>query len=170
MNSFGRIFRVTVFVESHGDCVGVCLDGVPPGISLNEADFAIDLERRKGGLQKGTTPRQEEDWPLIKTGVFRGYTTGAPLTILFENKNIRSQDYESQRAIPRPGHADFVAHHKFRGFEDYRGSGHFSARLTVGIVAAGVVAKKIIPSINIQAQVTEVGGFSDVEQGLARAI
>lgn len=170
MNSFGRIFRVTVFGESHGSCVGVVLDGVPPGIALQESDFLPDLERRMGGLQKGTTPRKEEDIPQLQTGVFNGYTTGAPLTILFENKNIRSQDYEKQRAIPRPGHADFVAHHKFQGFEDYRGSGHFSARLTVGIVAAGVIAKKMIPRVAIHARVTEVGGIPDVELGLERAI
>lgn len=170
MNSFGRVFRVTVFGESHGPCVGVSLDGVPPGIALQESDFLRDLERRKGGLQKGTTPRKEEDVPHVQTGIFNGYTTGAPLTILFDNKNIRSQDYEKQRDIPRPGHADFVAHHKFQGFEDYRGSGHFSARLTVGIVAAGVVAKKMLPAVRIQARVTEVGGLPDVESGLQRAI
>lgn len=170
MNSFGRVFRVTVFGESHGPCVGVSLDGVPAGIPLQEDDFLPDLERRKGGLQKGTTPRKEEDRPRLQTGVFNGFTTGAPLTILFDNKNIRSEDYEKQRAIPRPGHADFVAHHKFQGFEDYRGSGHFSARLTVGIVAAGVIAKKMMPHINIKAQVTEVGGLPDVEKGLERAI
>lgn len=170
MNTFGRIFRVSIFGESHGPCVGVSIDGVPPGIALSEADFLRDLERRKGGLQKGTTPRKEDDYPLIKSGVFNGHTTGAPVTIFFENNNTRSEDYEKQRAIPRPGHADFVAHVKYGGFEDYRGSGHFSARLTTGIVAAGVLAKKILSLVTIQADITEVGGETDIEKGLQKAI
>lgn len=170
MNTFGRIFRVTIFGESHGPCVGVSIDGVKPGIALSEADFLPDLERRKGGLQKGTTPRKEEDYPLIKSGLFKSYTTGAPVTLLFENNNVRSEDYEAQRAIPRPGHADFVAHVKYGGFEDYRGSGHFSARLTTGIVAAGVIAKKILQGVTIKADITEVGGEESIEKGLEKAI
>lgn len=144
MNSFGRLFRVTIFGESHGPSVGVTIDGCPPGIALGEEDFEEDLERRKGGMQKGTTPRKEDDRPIFITGLFNGKTTGAPLTILFENNNTRSGDYEKQRSIPRPGHADFVANKKFGGFEDFRGGGHFSGRLTVCLVAAGVVAKKIL--------------------------
>ena len=136
MNSFGRIFRVSIFGESHGPSVGIVIDGCPAGLPLIEDDFTSDLERRKGGLQKGTTPRQEDDKPIFLSGVFNGKTTGVPLTILFENKNIRSSDYEKLRAIPRPGHADFVAHQKFGGFEDFRGGGHFSGRLTVCLVAA----------------------------------
>lgn len=170
MNSFGRLFRVSVFGASHGPSVGVVIDGVPPGIPLAIADFLPDLERRKGGLQKGTTPRQEEDLPVIQSGIFKEHTTGAPLNIWFENKNTRSADYERSRAIPRPGHADFVAHYKFNGFEDYRGSGAFSARLTVGIVAAGVIARKILKGCTIAARITEIGGLSDLEQGLQRAI
>jgi chorismate synthase len=144
MNSFGRIFRVSIFGESHGACAGITIDGCPAGLSLTTEDFLPDLERRKGGLQKGTTPRTEEDLPIFKSGIFNNKTTGAPLTILFENKNVRSEDYERQRDIPRPGHADFVARKKFGGHEDYRGSGHFSGRLTVCLVAAGVVAKKLL--------------------------
>ena len=144
MNSFGRIFRVTIFGESHGEGVGVVIDGCPAGLPLTLDDFLPDLERRKGGTQKGTTPRQEEDLPIFKSGLFKDKATGAPITILFENKNIRSADYEKQRDFPRPGHADFVANKKFGGNEDYRGSGHFSGRLTVALVAAGVVAKKIL--------------------------
>lgn len=159
-----------MFGESHGPCIGVSIDGVLPGIPLTEADFLPDLERRKGGLQKGTTPRKEDDAPLIRSGLFNGHTTGAPLTILFENNNIRSADYEKHRAIPRPGHADFVANRKYGGFEDYRGSGHFSARLTVGLVAAGVVAKKILEGVTIAATLTEVGGERDIERGLQKAI
>ncbi|WP_118975483.1 chorismate synthase [Taibaiella koreensis] len=170
MNTFGRLFRVSIFGESHGPCAGVSIDGVLPGIALREEDFLPDLERRKGGLQKGTTPRKEDDYPLVKSGLFNGHTTGAPLTVLFENNNVRSADYEKQRAIPRPGHADWVAHQKYGGFEDYRGSGHFSARLTVGIVAAGVVAKKILQGITIEATLTEVGGEEDSDKGLQKAI
>src|SRR5206468_1779637 len=144
MNSFGRIFRISIFGESHGESVGIVIDGCPAGMPLSVDDFLPDLEKRKGGTQKGTTPRREEDLPIFKSGIFNNKTTGAPITILFENKNVRSADYEKQRDVPRPGHADFVAHKKFAGFEDYRGSGHFSGRLTVALVAAGVVAKKIL--------------------------
>src|SRR6202162_706773 len=144
MNSFGRIFRISIFGESHGESVGILIDGCPAGLPLTLDDFLPDLERRKGGTQKGTTPRKEEDMPIFKSGIFNDRTTGAPITILFENKNIRSSDYEKQRDVPRPGHADFVAHKKFAGFEDYRGSGHFSGRLTVALVAAGVIAKKVL--------------------------
>ena len=170
MNTFGTLLRVSIFGESHGACVGVTLDGVPAGISIISEDFLPDLERRKGGIQKGTTPRKEDDIPSLLSGIFNGFTTGAPLTILFENNNIRSEDYEKQRDIPRPGHADFVAHAKFGGFEDYRGSGHFSARLTVGLVAAGVIAKKILEAVDIKATIIEVGGERDIEQGLQKAI
>ena len=170
MNSFGRIFRVHIFGESHGVSVGITVDGCPPGISLVEEDFFEDLERRKGGKQKGTTPRQEADYPLIKSGLFNGKTTGAPITILFENNNTRSTDYEKQRDVPRPGHADFVAREKFKGFEDYRGGGHFSGRLTVCLVAAGVIAKKILSGIDVKAEIIEIAGESDLEKGLQRAI
>ncbi|HET6766936.1 MAG TPA: chorismate synthase, partial [Chitinophagaceae bacterium] len=127
-------------------------------------------ERRKGGKQKGTTPRQEEDFPIFKSGIFNGKTTGFPITILFENKNIRSEDYTKQRSIPRPGHADWVAHQKFGGYEDYRGGGHFSARLTAGIVAAAGIAKKLMNDVSIHAQVVEIGGEKDLEKGLQNAI
>jgi chorismate synthase len=170
MNTFGTLLRVSIFGESHGACAGVTLDGVPAGIPIAVEDFLFDLERRKGGIQKGTTPRKEDDIPALMSGVFKGFTTGAPITILFENNNTRSEDYEKQRDIPRPGHADFVAHEKYGGFEDFRGSGHFSARLTVGLVAAGVIAKKMLSSVNIKATITEVGGEKDIEQGLQKAI
>ncbi len=170
MNSFGRLFRVSIFGESHGECVGITIDGCPAGLSLSEEDLLPDLERRKGGKQKGTTPRQEADYPIFKSGLFNGKTTGFPITILFENKNTRSEDYQKQRSIPRPGHADWVAHQKFGGNEDYRGGGHFSARLTTGIVAAGAIAKKLMPAVTITAAVTEIGGERDLEKGLQRAI
>jgi chorismate synthase len=170
MNSFGRIFRVNIFGESHGESVGINIDGCPAGLPLVLEDFLTDLERRKGGTQKGTTPRQEEDLPIFKSGLFNDRTTGAPITILFENKNTRSVDYDKLRAIPRPGHADFVAHQKYGGFEDYRGGGHFSGRLTVCLVAAGVIAKKLLSGITVKATITEIGGESDLEKGLQKAI
>lgn len=170
MNQFGKLFQVTIFGESHGESVGVVIDGVTAGIPLTVEDFVKDTERRKGGIQKGTTPRQEEDLPLFKSGVFNGMTTGAPLTLLFENKNTRSGDYEKQRAVPRPGHADFVASKKFGGFEDYRGSGHFSGRLTLCLVAAGVVAKKMIAPLSINAHLLSIAGETDTEKGLQKGI
>ena len=172
MNSFGRLFRITILGESHGEAVGVVIDGCPAGLSLTVEDFQKDTERRKGGIQKGTTPRQESDLPLFKSGIFNHKTTGAPITILFENNNTRSSDYEKLRAIPRPGHADFVAHQKFGGFEDYRGGGHFSGRLTVALVAAGVIAKKLLKTVHteVEAKITEIGGMADLEAGLQRAI
>jgi chorismate synthase len=170
LNSFGRIFRVSIFGESHGESVGILVDGCPAGLPLTVEDFLPDLERRKGGTQKGTTPRQEEDLPIFKSGIFNNITTGAPITILFENKNIRSGDYEKQRDVPRPGHADFVADKKFGGFEDYRGSGHFSGRLTVALVAAGVIAKKLLGQINVSSRILEIGGETDLDKGLQKAI
>ena len=177
MNSFGRIFRLNIFGESHGPMVGITIDGCLPGIELSEVDFEADLLRRKGGIQKGTTPRNEDDLPIFLSGIFNGKTTGAPLTIAFENKNIRSKDYDLQRAIPRPGHADFVASKKFNGFEDYRGGGHFSGRLTVCLVAAGLVAKKLLAihadennPIEIKTKLLEIGGLSDIESALEIAI
>ena len=170
MNHFGKQFSVSIFGESHGESVGVVIDGCPAGMPLAVADFVEDTERRKGGMQKGTTPRQEEDLPIFKSGVFNGMTTGAPLTLLFENKNTRSGDYEKQRAVPRPGHADFVANRKFGGFEDYRGGGHFSGRLTLCLVAAGVVAKKILQNVKVISTIKSIGGEQDIEKGLQRAI
>src|SRR5687767_9994387 len=170
MNSFGRIFRVHIFGESHGESVGIVIDGCPAGLLLTLEDFIPDLERRKGGTQKGTTPRQEEDLPIFKSGIFNGKTTGAPITILFENKNTRSSDYEKLRDIPRPGHADFVARKKAGGYEDYRGSGHFSGRLTVALVAAGVIAKKLLNQVKIISTILEIGGETDLEKGLQKAI
>ena len=173
MNSFGRILRVNIFGESHGDFVGVNIDGCPAGVPMAIDDFTEDLERRKPGA-KGTTPRKEDDIPQIISGVFNEKSTGAPITILFKNSNTRSGDYEKQRAVPRPGHADYVAHKKFGGFEDYRGGGHFSGRLTVAVVAAGVVSKKIISfienKINVHSTILEIGGEQDLEKGLQKAI
>jgi chorismate synthase len=170
MNKFGTLFSVQIFGESHGACVGITIDGCPAGLPIIAADFTEDMERRKGGKQKGTTPRQEDDIPIFKTGLFNDITTGAPLMMLFENNNTRSGDYEKQRAVPRPGHADFTAHQKFGGFEDYRGGGHFSGRLTAALVGAGVVAKKLLNGVEVKATLKSIGGETDLDKGLQKAI
>lgn len=169
MNSFGRIFRVSIFGESHGPAIGIVIDGCPAGISLTTDDFGTDIERRKPGAS-GTTPRKEEDVPKILSGVFNDKTTGAPITIIFENSNTRSSDYEALRNTPRPGHADFVLHTKFKGYNDYRGGGHSSGRLTLPLVAAGVIAKKLLNGITINAQLVEAGGSADIESAIQKAV
>lgn len=169
MNSFGRKFRVTLWGESHGPQVGVNIDGCPAGIALAPGDFESDLARRRSGAA-GTTPRNEPDVPIIVSGVFQGYTTGAPISIVFQNTNTRSSDYEALKQIPRPGHADFVLQQKFGGFNDYRGGGHSSGRLTLCLVAAGVVAKKMLSGQRINATLIEAGGISDIELAMQQAI
>ena len=169
MNTFGRKFRVSIFGESHGELIGVVLDGVPAGLELSEQDFEQDILRRKSGA-KGTTPRIEDDMPQLVSGVFEGHTTGAPLTIVFKNNNTRSSDYSQFAAMPRPGHADLTAAFKWDDCQDPRGGGHFSGRLTLPVVAAGVVAKKMLadltildetPVREISAQIVELGGLSE---------
>jgi chorismate synthase len=169
MNSFGRKFKISIFGESHGKSVGVTVDGCPPGIKLDEADFLGDLDRRRSGA-KGTTPRLESDLPEIISGVFNGFSTGAPITVVFKNEDTRSKDYSKLVDHPRPGHADFTAFKKFNGFNDYRGGGHFSARLTLALVSAGVIAKKIIQPIDIHAKLKSVHGNTDIEQEIDDAI
>ncbi len=163
MNSFGQKFRVSLFGESHGRAIGIVMDGVPAGIPLSEQDFTEDILRRKSGA-KGTTPRIEDDKPEILSGVFGGKTTGAPLTVVFRNNNTKSSDYEIFKVMPRPGHADFAAGVKWENFNDPRGGGHFSGRLTLPVVAAGVVAKKIIGDVCVNARLVEVGGVSGGEE------
>ncbi len=169
MNSFGKLFRISIFGESHGESVGVVIDGSPAGIPLKHADFNTDFSRRKSGA-KGTTPRREPDIPRIMSGVFNERTTGAPIMIMFENANTRSRDYTRLQDVPRPGHADFTAHRKFGGYQDYRGGGHFSGRLTLGLVAAGVIAKKIIDPVEVTGKILEVGGSTDIQASIDRAI
>lgn len=169
MNSTGTLFRLSIFGESHGRAVGITIDGCPAGIPLKEDDFLEDLKRRQPGAI-GTTPRIEKDLPRIISGCFNSFTTGAPLTIIFDNENIQSKDYDHLRRQPRPGHADWVAMQKFGGFNDHRGGGHFSGRLTLGLVAAGVIAKKIVAPIKIHAQLIEAGGIKDIEAAVLRAV
>ena len=148
--------------------IGVTLDGVPAGLELSEQDFAADILRRKSGA-KGTTPRIEADQPIIVSGVFEGHTTGAPLTIVFKNTNTHSSDYSLFAAMPRPGHADLTAALKWDDCQDPRGGGHFSGRLTLPVVAAGVVAKKMLADLTIldetpcnavNAEIVELGGIA----------
>ena len=169
MNSFGTRFRVSIFGESHGHCVGVTIDGCPAGIDLSPADFTAHLERRRPG-GAGTTSRVETDEPHIVSGCFNAQTTGSPITILFYNQNTRSADYQAFQDTPRPGHADFVLNKKFTGFNDPRGGGHASGRLTVCLVAAGVIARKLLGNIQIAACIEEVGGSADIETAIAGAI
>lgn len=169
MNSFGRIFRVSIYGESHGHGAGILIDGCPPGIDLCEDDFAEDIARRKSGA-KGTTPRTEADTPHIRSGVYNNKTTGAPILIAFHNTNTRSRDYENLKNTPRPGHADFTALKKYGGFHDPRGGGHFSGRITLGLVAAGVVAKKIIHPMTIEAKLIEAGGSTNIQQAVDKAV
>ena len=164
MNSWGDRFRLSIWGESHGQQVGVSIDGVPAGIALSEEDFTADLERRRAGAA-GTTPRKESDTPHIVSGVYNGFTTGSPLTIEFLNENTRSGDYRNLTIHPRPSHADWVAQQKWGGYNDPRGGGHFSGRITLGMVAAGVVAKKILgEEVKFSTDIIEIGGCRDKEQ------
>jgi chorismate synthase len=143
MNSFGRYFRVEIFGESHGPAVGAIVDGCPPGIPVGPADFERDLLRRRSGAP-GTTERREADRPEILSGVFEGRSTGSPICLAIRNEDTRSSDYEDFKRVPRPGHADFSSRYKYGGFSDPRGSGHFSGRVTAGLVAAGSIAKLVL--------------------------
>ena len=172
MNTYGKNFTITIFGESHGPFTGVVIDGVKPGISLSEEDFSKDLQRRKAGdipsLQEGVTARQEEDIPVFISGLLDGVTTGAPLAILFENRHQLSKDYNSFKDQPRPSHADFAASAKFNGFNDIRGGGMFSGRMTLPLVAAGVVARKTIEksgfNLDFKAEISSIAGEKDPEK------
>jgi chorismate synthase len=157
VDSFGHNFRTTVFGESHGKCVGVVVDGVRPGIRLSEADFAADLSRRKSAAA-GTTRRMEKDEPRILSGVCNGFTTGAPIAIIFDNNDTKPEDYGHIAAMPRPSHADLAARKKYGGFNDPRGGGQFSGRMTLALVAAGVIAKKMVPEISFDTRIVAIGG------------
>jgi len=159
MNSFGRIFRIHLYGESHSEQIGIMVDGCPPGIPLTEKDFIADLMRRKS-YHRGTTPRIEKDEVVITSGVYNSHTTGAPIHLYIKNKNQHSENYELQQYIPRPGHADYPAHIRYKGFNDVRGGGMFSGRLTAALVAAGVIAKKIINPIEIETRIVSIGGKS----------
>jgi chorismate synthase len=156
-NSFGHLFRFTTWGESHGPAIGAVVDGCPPGLSLTEADLQPFLDKRRPGTSRFTTQRQEPDQVKILSGVFEGKTTGTPISLMIENVDQRSKDYSEVANAYRPGHADYAYDAKY-GFRDYRGGGRSSARETASRVAAGGVARKVIPEVTIVAHVIEIGG------------
>ncbi len=168
MNSFGRLFRLTLLGASHGPGVGVVIDGCPAGLELSPDDLGPALARRAAGAA-GTTARREPDEPRLLAGVWQGRTTGAPLLIWFDNRDVDSSDYERLRRLPRPGHADLTARQRFGPWADTRGGGMFSGRLTAGLVAAGVVARKLLAGVDIEAELVAAGGRSDVAAAVAAA-
>ncbi len=148
-NSTGKEFTVTSFGESHGKVIGVVIDGCPAGLPLTEADIKDELDRRIPADNRIVSARIEKDEPKILSGVFNGFTTGAPLTMVVENRNVESDDYEAIKNLPRPGHADYPAKVKYGGFNDYRGGGRFSGRVTVALIMAGAVAKKLLNQFDV---------------------
>ena len=156
-NSFGRVFRFTTWGESHGPAIGAVVDGCPPGLDLSEADIQPWLDLRKPGTSKFTTQRREADEVRILSGVFEGRTTGTPISLMIENTDQRSKDYSDVAKAYRPGHADYAYDAKY-GFRDYRGGGRSSARETASRVAAGAVARAVIPDVDIFAYVSAIGG------------
>ena len=196
MDTLGTFFKVTLFGESHGPVVGAVIDGVLPGLPIAAEDFTeIIARRRTGGGRRGVSEREEDDIPEILSGVYDGCTTGAPIALIFRNKGQKSEDYAIFERIPRPGHADFTASVKYNYFNDPRGGGHFSGRLTLPLAAAGLIASKVIDSLctpvqsqgtlvqpqgdsiqpqdgqscRIRAEVTEIGGEKSRE-GMEKAI
>lgn len=160
-NSMGKAFRISSYGESHGQCVGIVVDGCPAGLTLAEADLQTDLDRRKPGTADTSSPRKEADEAIILSGVFNGKTTGAPLCMLVQNKDQDSSAYETLRFTPRPGHADYTNYVKYGGYADYRGGGRSSGRITAGMVMAGTVAKKLLATLGIEilSHTTEIGNI-----------
>ncbi len=158
-NTFGQVFRVTTWGESHGPALGAVIDGCPPRLSLSAGDVQLELDRRRPGVQAHASSRREPDAVEILSGVFEGRTTGAPISLIVYNRDVRSQDYDALRDLFRPGHGDFTFQAKY-GIRDHRGGGRASARETVARVAAGAVAQKVLDRENIQvtAYTLELGG------------
>jgi len=156
-NTFGRTFRFSTWGESHGPAIGAVVDGCPPGLAISEGDIQPFLDKRRPGTSKFTTQRQEPDQVRILSGVFEGKTTGTPISLMIENVDQRSKDYSEVAKAYRPGHADYAYDAKY-GFRDYRGGGRSSARETASRVAAGAVARLVIPDVDIFAYVSEIGG------------
>ena len=149
-NTIGKLFCVTSFGESHGPCIGVVLDGCPAGLPLTEEDIQHEVDKRRPDPTAGGTGRREGDRVRIVSGILNGYTTGAPLCMIVSNEDINSHPYEDTRFLPRPGHADYAAHIKYGGFNDFRGGGRFSGRVTAGFVMAGAVASKLLFGIGVK--------------------
>ena len=167
-NSFGKLFTVTCFGESHGRCVGITVDGCPAGVALTEKDIQKEVDKRKPVIGMAATSRAEEDKVEILSGVFSGHTTGAPLCLLIWNKDIDSSAYEKVRFLLRPGHADYTAFMKYGGFNDFRGGGRFSGRITAAFVMAGAIARKLLSLLNVEilAHTVEIGGIRAEPKGI----
>jgi len=149
-NSIGKAFALTCFGESHGKCVGAIIDGCPAGLPLSEKDIQRELDKRRPGVSRITTKRREEDIAKILSGVYEGLTTGAPICVMVLNRDVNSRPYELIKDKPRPGHADYPAYVRYGGFQDYRGGGQFSGRVTVAYTMAGAIAKKLLKKINVE--------------------
>ena len=162
MNEFGKLFKVNIYGESHNNSVGVLVDGIPSGLALTTDDFLPDLAKRRPH-KVSQTARVEADFPIIESGLFNGFTTGTPMLIRFPNSNTHSSDYNNLLTQPRPGHADYVMKEKYHGYNDYRGGGHTSGRLTVGIVAAGVISKKIT-NFKFETELVKLGTLDDLSK------
>ncbi len=167
-NSFGKLFTITSFGESHGRCVGITIDGCPAGLPLTEEDIQQEADKRRPGASLASTTRAEEDKVEILSGTFNGHTTGAPICLLIWNQDVDSSKYAKIRFLPRPGHADYTAFTKYGGFNDFRGGGRFSGRITATMVMAGAVAKKLLKLIDIEvlAHTIEIGGVRAATKGL----
>lgn len=169
MNTFGRIFRISIYGESHSEQIGITIDGMPAGYTINLEDLQREIDRRKPNA-KGTTPRKESDLPIISCGVFDSITTGAPINISFKNENTIAKDYSIFRDMPRPGHSDFPASVKFGNHNDIRGGGMFSGRLTLALVTAGYFAKLLCGNIIAKAEILELHGSSDIRNEIENAV
>lgn len=173
MNTLGASFKVTTFGESHGNCIGVVIDGCPAGLRINIDDIQKELNRRRPGQSSVTTSRNETDTLQILSGVFQGYTTGSPICMIIPNKSTDSSFYEENWMYPRPGHADFTAYNKYGGFNDYRGGGMFSGRITASFVIAGAIAKQLLSKtlkIKILGYTSSIGGISILSANLTEII
>jgi len=162
-NSIGTIFKITSFGESHGELIGVIIDGCPTGLKISKELIQKELERRRPGQSELTTSRSEEDEVEILSGIFNNFTTGAPICLIVKNKDVDSSKYEKMKNILRPSHADFSRLMRYGDFADYRGGGRFSGRITAGFVMAGAIAKQILSLNNIEiiAYTIEIGGIID---------
>ncbi len=159
-NIIGESFRLAYFGESHGPCIGVVVDGCPSGLKIKAGDIQNELDKRKPGQSELVTQREEEDKVEILSGIFNGRTTGAPIAMIIQNRCVDSTPYEERRNLPRPGHADYTASEKYWGFNDYRGGGMFSGRITASFVMAGAIAKKLLGKIDVEvlAYTKEIAG------------
>jgi chorismate synthase len=166
-NSLGKLFSITSFGESHGRCVGIIIDGCPAGLPITEQDIQKEVDRRKPGVGMAATRRAEEDKVEVLSGIFNGKTTGAPICLVIWNKDVDSSEYEKTRFLLRPGHADYTAFMKYGGFNDFRGGGRFSGRITATFVMAGAIAKKLLNLIGVEvlAHTIEIGGVKAEPKG-----